>query len=79
MGFWNVFLEIAIDGQTIGKVIIELFDSVVPETARNFRELCTGQNGYGYKDCVFHRIIPGRVEIFSYKLLQKNLITYNDR
>ncbi|TIA86024.1 hypothetical protein E3P99_03821, partial [Wallemia hederae] len=43
----NVFFDIAAGGSPLGRVVFKLADDVVPKTARNFRELCTGQNGFG--------------------------------
>ncbi len=53
----NVFFDVSIGGIDKGRIEFTLFDKEAPITARNFRELCTGQNGYGYKGCVFHRVI----------------------
>ncbi|KAF8908551.1 cyclophilin-like domain-containing protein [Gymnopilus junonius] len=54
----NVFFDISVGGEAIGRVVVKLYDDVVPLTARNFRELATGQNGYGYKGSKFHRVKP---------------------
>ncbi|KAK1224879.1 cyclophilin peptidyl-prolyl cis-trans isomerase Cyp2 [Marasmius sp. AFHP31] len=54
----NPYFDISIDGSPAGRVVFKLYDDVVPKTARNFRELATGQNGYGYQDSIFHRVIP---------------------
>jgi cyclophilin family peptidyl-prolyl cis-trans isomerase len=61
-----VFFDVSVGSLHVGRVVFELFASVVPKTAENFRALCTGEAGTGksgkklhYKDCVFHRVIPG--------------------
>lgn len=38
----NVYFDVEINGSNAGKIVFELFDSVVPKTAENFRKLCTG-------------------------------------
>jgi len=54
----NVFFDISIDGRPAGRIIFRLFDDLTPVTARNFRELATGQHGFGYAGSPIHRIIP---------------------
>lgn len=53
------FLEIAVDGKVIGRLIIEVRKDVVPITSENFCSLCSGQHGSSYKGTTIDRIVPG--------------------
>jgi cyclophilin family peptidyl-prolyl cis-trans isomerase len=55
----KVFLDVAINAQAAGRIVIELRMDTVPKTAENFRALCTGETGFGFKGSSLHRIIPG--------------------
>merc|ERR1712123_332351 len=56
----KVYFRVSVDNEDYGQINMELFDEVVPRTARNFYSIASGQNqnGFTYTNSIFHRIIP---------------------
>ncbi|KAI8849936.1 peptidylprolyl isomerase E-like protein [Chytridium lagenaria] len=54
----RVFFDIDIGGASAGRIVMELRADVTPKCAENFRALCTHEKGFGYKNSMFHRVIP---------------------
>ncbi|CAN7068897.1 hypothetical protein Bca4012_086553 [Brassica carinata] len=62
----RVFFDMTLDGAPAGRIVMELYKDTTPNTAENFRALCTGEKGVGkkgkplhFKGSAFHRVIPG--------------------
>ncbi|KAJ1336485.1 peptidyl-prolyl cis-trans isomerase H [Batrachochytrium salamandrivorans] len=62
MALYSDLYQLIRHNQTSGRIKMELFKDIVPKTAENFRQLCTGEYRVndvpqGFKNCQFHRVI----------------------
>lgn len=57
-GLTFAYLELAYDGQSIGRLLFQLFPELAPKTCENFLALCAKPKG-GYVGTPIHRIKPG--------------------
>merc|ERR1719164_207322 len=58
MALPRCFFDVSANSKALGRIVMELRSDVVPKTAENFRVLCTGDMGFGFKGSSFHRVIP---------------------
>jgi len=61
----RVYFDIDINSQPVGRVVIGLYGSIVPQTVKNFKTLCEGSSKdartgklLSYSGSSFHRVIP---------------------
>lgn len=82
----KVFMDITADSAPLGRLIfkvcsvgrtstsanLQLNTEKCPKTCENFMKLCTGELGFGYKSCVFYRVVPTFCACVSHRNLVRS-------
>lgn len=72
-----VYFDMEVGGEDAGRITFELRADVAPKTAENFRQLCTGEAGFGYKDSTFRKSsILIRPNEAKFDIFQRLLTSY---
>ncbi|GIL54656.1 hypothetical protein Vafri_10384 [Volvox africanus] len=53
-----VFLDITLAGKPLGRLVIELYDDIVPVAANHFRNRCLPGSAAGIAGTSFHKLLP---------------------
>jgi len=51
------YLDISVGGASAGRIVIDLYGEIAPKTAENFRQLCSGEAGFGYAGTSFFKVL----------------------
>ena len=52
-----MYFDVKVGDQAPERLVVGLYGKDVPKTAANFAALASGEQGFGYKGTIFHRVI----------------------
>lgn len=53
----QVYFDVAFGDEPQGRIVLGLFGTECPKTVENFRQLATGEPGFGFQGSTFHRVM----------------------